>query len=104
MDIAMILNKIRPEAKWSLDDNRFETLVWLEDDKPPTYQEVLDAWEEVEATIHNQKMERLRQEAYRNESDPLFFKYQRGDATREEWLDKIEEIKQRYPYSAFSQE
>ena len=104
MDIAMILNKIRPEAKWSLDDNRFETLVWLSDDKPPTYQEVLSAWEEVEATIHNQRMERLRQEAYRNESDPLFFKYQRGDATKEEWLDKIEEIKQRYPYSAFSQE
>jgi hypothetical protein len=104
MDIAMILNKIRPEAKWSLDDNRFETLVWLEDDEPPTYQEVLDAWEEVEITINNQRMERLRQEAYRNESDPLFFKYQRGDATKAEWLAKIEEIKQRYPYSAFSQE
>ena len=100
----MILNKIRPEAKWSLDDNRFETLVWLSDDEPPTYQEVLDAWEEVEATIYNQRMERFRQEAYRNESDPLFFKYQRGDATKAEWLSKIEEIKQRYPYSAFSQQ
>lgn len=39
----------------------------------------------------------LRAEAYRNESDPLFFKAQRGEATHEEWLDKVNEIKTRYP-------
>jgi hypothetical protein len=104
MDIAMILGQIRPGAKWSIDNNRFETLLWLDDSEPPTYQEILDAWEEVQANVHNQKMEKLRQKAYRDESDPLFFRYQRGDATREEWLDKIQEIKNRYPYSAFSQE
>ena len=39
-----------------------------------------------------------RAEAYREEADPLFFKWQRGEVTEQEWLDKIEEIKQRYPY------
>ena len=39
-----------------------------------------------------------RAAAYRNEADPLFFKYQRGEATEQEWLDKIEEIRARYPY------
>lgn len=38
-----------------------------------------------------------RAEAYRNESDPLFFKWQRGEATEQEWLDKVAEIKARYP-------
>jgi hypothetical protein len=38
-----------------------------------------------------------RVEAYRNESDPLFFKWQRGEATEQEWKDKIAEIKTRYP-------
>lgn len=38
-----------------------------------------------------------RAEAYRNESDPLFFKWQRGKATEQEWLDKIQEIEMRYP-------
>lgn len=38
-----------------------------------------------------------RQSAYRDESDPLFFKWQRGEATKEEWLDKVAEIKARYP-------
>ena len=40
--------------------------------------------------------EQLRAEAYRNESDPLFFKYQRGELDKQEWLDKVAEIKQRY--------
>jgi len=39
----------------------------------------------------------LRQAAYSKESDPIFFMWQRGQATEQEWLDKIAEIKQRYP-------
>lgn len=38
-----------------------------------------------------------RRNAYTMESDPLFFGYQRGENTKEEWLAKIEEIKQRLP-------
>lgn len=38
-----------------------------------------------------------RAEAYRTESDPLFFKAQRGEATQQQWLDKVAEIKARYP-------
>lgn len=38
-----------------------------------------------------------RQKAYMAESDPLFFKAQRGEATMEEWTAKVEEIKARYP-------
>jgi hypothetical protein len=36
--------------------------------------------------------------AYSQESDPLFFKSRRGEATEAEWLAKVEEIKERYPY------
>lgn len=39
----------------------------------------------------------LRMADYQAESDPLFFKAQRGEATMEQWLAKIEEIKSRYP-------
>jgi len=41
-------------------------------------------------------IEAQRSQAYRNESDPLFFKSQRGEATHQEWLDKVAEIKERY--------
>lgn len=41
--------------------------------------------------------EALRRLAYAAESDPLFFKAQRGEATLQAWLDKVAEIKARYP-------
>lgn len=39
-----------------------------------------------------------RRNAYILESDSLFFKSQRGEATEQEWLGKIQEIKERLPY------
>lgn len=39
----------------------------------------------------------LRQAAYIAESDPLFFKAQRGEGTMEEWQSKVNEIKTRFP-------
>lgn len=45
-----------------------------------------------------EQAERNRKAAYITESDPLFFKAQRGEATMDEWLAKVEEIGQRFPY------
>ena len=42
-------------------------------------------------------IEALRRVAYQVEADPLFFKAQRGEATQADWLEKIEEIKARFP-------
>lgn len=39
-----------------------------------------------------------RASAYSAEADPLFFKAQRGEATMDEWLALVAEIKTRYPY------
>lgn len=39
-----------------------------------------------------------RAEAYRNESDPLFFQAQRGEAEMAEWEAKVQEIRDRFPY------
>lgn len=47
----------------------------------------------------NQTVANLRKQAYIEEADPLFFKYQRGDATKEEWLAAVNAIKIRYPYA-----
>lgn len=49
--------------------------------------------EQVNAIVAN-----LRKQAYIEEADPLFFKYQRDDATKEEWLAVVNAIKIRYPY------
>jgi predicted NBD/HSP70 family sugar kinase len=38
-----------------------------------------------------------RKAAYAAEADPLFFRAQRGEIPEQEWLDKVAEIKARYP-------
>lgn len=47
---------------------------------------------------YNQNQKYARMDAYKLEADPLFFKYQRGEIEKEEWVMKVEEIKARYPY------
>jgi hypothetical protein len=44
------------------------------------------------------EQESKRQSAYTAEADPLFFKWQAGEATEAEWLAKREEIRARFPY------
>jgi hypothetical protein len=54
--------------------------------------------EALPASQVNDTVANLRKQAYIEEADPLFFKYQRGDATKEEWLAVVNAIKIRYPY------
>ena len=46
------------------------------------------------------EQEAKRQAAYTAEADPLFFKWQAGEGTEEEWKAKRQEIRNRYPYPA----
>jgi hypothetical protein len=39
-----------------------------------------------------------RQAAFQREADPLFFKWQAGEGTEEDWQAKRQEIRERYPY------
>jgi hypothetical protein len=47
---------------------------------------------------HNAGMQSSRAAAYVAEADSLFFKSQRGEATVQQWQDKVAEIKARFPY------
>jgi hypothetical protein len=38
-----------------------------------------------------------RKSAYEQEADPLFFKWQAGEATEAEWKAKRDEVKARFP-------
>ena len=49
-----------------------------------------------EAYVKSQKKKRAAE--YPKEADPLFFKYQRGEATEQEWKDAVEAVKSRFPY------
>ena len=41
------------------------------------------------------RIKEMRRKAFQNEADPLFFKWQRGAATEQEWKSKVDEIRRR---------
>ena len=98
IDYATILAHNYPTAQWSLSNNDYDTLIWHDDTSKPTQQELDDAWPTVQYNQQRAAIENQRKVAYQQEADPLFFSYQRGEATEQEWLDKVAEIKLAYPY------
>jgi hypothetical protein len=46
----------------------------------------------------NAEAQSKRQAAFQVEADPLFFAWQRGEGSEEDWLTKCAEIRARYPY------
>ena len=88
---------LRPGAEWVL---RGDDLEWLDQNQSrPTDAEIAAEVTRLQAELPNKLAKQNRAAAYATEADPLFFKAQRGEATEEEWLAKIEEIKTRYPYT-----
>ncbi len=49
---------------------------------------------------YNTQQSQLRAKAYPVESDPIFFEWQRGTKTQQEWLDAVDQVKLQYPYKS----
>lgn len=93
------LQGLRPGAEWVLRNNEYSGLEWLDTKQAkPTEAEVIAEIAKLQAELPNKIAKENRAAAYKLEADPLFFKAQRNEATQQEWLDKVEEIKQRFPY------
>ena len=67
---------------------------------PLTPEEKADraAWEAGEYERAVEAVNESRLNAYRTESDPIFFQYQRGEKTEQEWLDAVKAVNDANPY------
>jgi hypothetical protein len=72
---------------------KWENDAWVCIDQP-----TVDAWLQSQKIQFNESQKKKRFAAYTVESDPIFFKSQRGEATNQEWLDAIAAIDARFPY------
>jgi hypothetical protein len=75
--------------------------VWLGTDDDRTYPDPapIDAeYDRLIAELPNKQVEAARLAAYEQTSDPLYFKWQRGDGTEQEWLDAVAAVKTANPY------
>jgi len=102
MTYALAFAKLVPGAQWtcsgSLDD--YDNFIWLDQRPQPSKAECDAVMAEAVAEKERAVAESKRRKAYRAEADPLYFGFQRGENTEQEWLDKVAEIRARYPYPA----
>ena len=97
-DYAAVLSSVYPDASWSLVGNDFTTLEWFDEGDAPT-QDVLDAaWPQVEWDDQYAQAQQARHAAYVSQSDPVFFRWQRGEATEQEWLAAVAAVDAAHPY------
>jgi hypothetical protein len=85
---------IKDVSKGHVHDN---IIVHDKSKKLPSKSECEKGIKTLQAEWDARAIDQQRQSAYQAESDPLFFKYQRGEATEQDWLDKVAEIKARFP-------
>ena len=94
-DKATALQSLAPGAEWVL---RGDELEWLSADIPqPSDAEIEAEVARLQALEPIRIAESNRRAAYQAEADPLFFKWQAGEATQAEWQAKRDEIRQRFP-------
>lgn len=98
MDIPMILTRRYPGSEWTLDGDDYSGLTWLSESPKPSLEDLEAEWAQVEYEVAYEAVQKARQAAYQAGSDPIFFDYQRGEATEQDWLDEVEAIKTAYPY------
>jgi hypothetical protein len=98
MDITKVLSRRYPGTRWAQDGEDYSGLIWLDESAKPSEAELLALWPAVESEFLREQVEQDRALAYRETSDPIFFQYQRGDATEQEWLDAVQAVKDAHPY------
>lgn len=98
IDYALILSTNYPGAQWTLNGDDYDGLTWLDNTPQPTQVELDAAWPQVNYASQCAIVEAARLAAYEKQSDPLYFKWQRGDATEAEWRAAVAQVKAENPY------
>lgn len=102
MSYVLAFNKLCPKAEWLCDGSldNYDNFTWLDSRPQPSKAECDAVMAEVLAEVAEAEAKAKRQAAYQAEADPLYFGWQRGENTEQDWLDKVAEIRARYPYPA----
>ena len=101
-DYAMVLSSLYADVEWTIGDNDYAMLTWMSDSPKPSQAELDAAWPAVQAAREKAAVQEARAARYRVETDPLFFKAQRGEdgVTIEDWKAAVNAIRADLPYPA----
>lgn len=104
MDIALILTTNYPGKEWALIGNPEnelqyeESLTWISKGSKPSWNDVVSAWADVEYQTAYNAVSAARLVGYQTQSDPVFFQWQRGEKTEQDWRDAVDAVNEANPY------
>jgi hypothetical protein len=98
IDYSLILGQKFYGNSYSMDNNDYASLIWESENPKPTQAELDALWPQVQYETQVAAVEAARLTAYEQQSDPVFFKWQRGDATELEWREAVAKVKAENPY------
>jgi hypothetical protein len=97
-DYSAVLLAKYAGSKWNMNGDNYDGLAWLSETPKPTQAELDALWPQVQYENQVAAVEQARLVAYEQQSDPIFFKWQRGDATEAEWREAVAKVKAENPY------
>jgi hypothetical protein len=97
-DYAAVLTANYAGSAWALDGNNYDTLQWFSNTPKPTQAELDAAWPQVDYQNQVTAVQTARRTAYEQQSDGLFFEWQRGDGTEAAWRNAVAAVKAANPY------
>ena len=98
IDYRLILQCKYPGTEYVFRGNDYSGLDWMDSTPKPTQGELDALWPQVQYETEYAAVEQTRLTAYEQQSDPIFFKWQRGDATEAEWREAVAKVKAENPY------
>ena len=97
IDYAAILSAHYPGTEWVVSGMDYDGITWLSDSPKPSQADLDKLWEKTAKVVEADQVRAARLARYQIESDPIFFQYQRGQATEKQWLDAVKKIETDLP-------
>lgn len=99
-DFEYGLNSLGFTSGYVVGGNPVKILLWQNEEPKPSDSEIFDASKKFAYDRELEEVKANRHSLYvaPNGSDAIFLKYQRGEATKQEWLDAVQAINDAHPY------
>ena len=97
-DYSAVLSAKFAGSQWTMNGDNYDGITWLDETPQPSQAELDALWPQVQYETQVASVEQARLVAYEQTSDPIFFKWQRGDATEAEWREAVAKVKLDNPY------
>lgn len=104
MKTSELLQYVAPGKEWGLvgePENELqyvEALTWISKGNPPSWESLKEAEPEAEYVTAYDAVSAARLIAYQKDSDPVFFQWQRGEKTEQQWHDAVTAVNDANPY------